>query len=537
MVTTASFTYPVLRLMIRIRNRLSLRYQKKVFMSALAILLVISVAITNFAHQDNIEIPSYEDYTIRGRNELQHSISSMRIFIGYSVHNEEESHRIHAMANDFSVNRIKLEMHTIEQQRALLVEHGEKCYPSDKFAVLKRYEELNIVTQAHYRHELWKYCALVVYGGAYIDKDSPLLKTYSDAFPLQSRNYAVIGSTIEKTIHGSVIILPEKNSPVALGMIKLIVDSGDSELDINPLLLQRKLYDLVSSDINMNAASRSLTPGIASGLQNEWVLLDQRCSFMRNDKSNGNIQTESYSPFECPPNKGYCCEIIEPENLSVVMITRYATFPIQYKMPFSLLQKPYAERLKQHSTNPNLPYISTIRETVLDRTETSQKSSFSTPNFYEILSEKECLPADKQCSTCLRNKSGANCVLCQKECSCYCDILCHEFPEPKFVKKHLHISLPPYKKDPSRFIPRIVHQTWFEDISAEKYPNMSRLIESWKQSGWEYRFYDDDAAADFLSTHFPPEVREAYDGTKNSRKTNSYYLLFNNYLIDIFFSC
>ena len=40
---------------------------------------------------------------------------------------------------------------------------------------------------------------------------------------------------------------------------------------------------------------------------------------------------------------------------------------------------------------------------------------------------------------------------------------------------------------------------------------MSRLIESFRQSGWEYQFYDDDQAAQFLSAHFPPQVREAYD--------------------------
>ena len=54
-------------------------------------------------------------------------------------------------------------------------------------------------------------------------------------------------------------------------------------------------------------------------------------------------------------------------------------------------------------------------------------------------------------------------------------------------------------------------QTWFEPVTTEKYPNMSRLIESWKRSGWEYHFWDDTSAAEFLSLHFPPEVREAYE--------------------------
>jgi len=47
-------------------------------------------------------------------------------------------------------------------------------------------------------------------------------------------------------------------------------------------------------------------------------------------------------------------------------------------------------------------------------------------------------------------------------------------------------------------------------VDREKYPNMSRLIESWRQSGWEYRFYDDNAASSFIATHFPHEVLEAY---------------------------
>jgi len=42
-------------------------------------------------------------------------------------------------------------------------------------------------------------------------------------------------------------------------------------------------------------------------------------------------------------------------------------------------------------------------------------------------------------------------------------------------------------------------------------PNFSRLTESWKQTNWEYRFYDDAQAAAFITTHFPEEVREAYD--------------------------
>jgi len=70
-----------------------------------------------------------------------------------------------------------------------------------------------------------------------------------------------------------------------------------------------------------------------------------------------------------------------------------------------------------------------------------------------------------------------------------------------------HTSLVLFFIDP--FLP--VHQTWFEPLSRESYPNMSRLVESFRMSGWEYKFYTDDEAGNFLSTHFPAEVREAYD--------------------------
>ena len=74
-------------------------------------------------------------------------------------------------------------------------------------------------------------------------------------------------------------------------------------------------------------------------------------------------------------------------------------------------------------------------------------------------------------------------------------------------------------------IPPIVHQTWFEPVSKEKYPNMSRLIRSFQLSGLQYKFYDDQAAQEFLAAHFPPEVKEAYDALLVSS-----FLLVCNYL-------
>ena len=36
-------------------------------------------------------------------------------------------------------------------------------------------------------------------------------------------------------------------------------------------------------------------------------------------------------------------------------------------------------------------------------------------------------------------------------------------------------------------------------------------MESFRRSGWDYRFYTDEECLQFITTHFPPEVREAYE--------------------------
>jgi mannosyltransferase OCH1-like enzyme len=36
-------------------------------------------------------------------------------------------------------------------------------------------------------------------------------------------------------------------------------------------------------------------------------------------------------------------------------------------------------------------------------------------------------------------------------------------------------------------------------------------VQSFRSSGWQHKFYTDVESASFLDTHFPKEVREAYD--------------------------
>ena len=161
----------------------------------------------------------------------------------------------------------------------------------------------------------------------------------------------------------------------------------------------------------------------------------------------------------------------------------------------------------------DLPYIATVRAFP---THAPPATVHETPNYFDILLRNNCLPHDKECFKCLKlgykeGDEGGDCHVCAAKCPCYCNALCQVRPPPKRLAAVWEVTPPRYRRDPGRLVPRVIHQTWFEPVTREKYPNMSRLIESFRQSGWEYTFYDDDSAAQFLSAHFPPAVREAYD--------------------------
>lgn len=73
---------------------------------------------------------------------------------------------------------------------------------------------------------------------------------------------------------------------------------------------------------------------------------------------------------------------------------------------------------------------------------------------------------------------------------------------------HVDVTMP---DDGNPRIPRIVHQTWFEDITMDRYGDLVRLQDSWKNSGWEYRFYSDVDAKDFILRNFPRHFADAFD--------------------------
>jgi Glycosyltransferase sugar-binding region containing DXD motif len=418
-----------------------------------------------------------------------------------------------------------------------------KCAGGD---ATERLKVLRQSKQPHLASELLKYCALQYHrGGLYIDSQSALTSTLDhilakttsvirpdgtvQVLPGQSQhNLAVINDpkVAPNSIHGALFyIVPydkSSSNSVVDGMIEVLMTTNIKVLESSPLLLPKSLYDFVAAHARVATLSAGLTVGGASGAtgnndiyNKNWYLLQHTCTLYALGQREVTTPVSSYAlnsyrlTQNCPEPNGFCCSIFDPVAHSPAMMTKHMLLPYQILPSASDLPRPINAEAG-HYDEDDLPFISTISEVVHTRPE----EPLLTPNFFETLLQNDCLPSDKKCSDCLRNKQGANCRHCASVCPCYCKTLCHIPVEDKFVSKSITVKPPLYARDPSRLIPRIIHQTFFEDVTSEKYPNMSRLVESFKQSGWVYRFYDDDTSLNFLSTHFPPEVRQAYEALR-----------------------
>ena len=114
------------------------------------------------------------------------------------------------------------------------------------------------------------------------------------------------------------------------------------------------------------------------------------------------------------------------------------------------------------------------------------------PSLTDLLRENDAIP-DSECRRCL--EAGGTCAsLCQP----YLRILCQIRPPRKPVTEVWNVSTPTI-----RHIPHVVHQ-----VQAS-----NRVVESFRQSGWEHRSYSDMERSDFLREHFPASLMDAYDAS------------------------
>jgi Glycosyltransferase sugar-binding region containing DXD motif len=112
------------------------------------------------------------------------------------------------------------------------------------------------------------------------------------------------------------------------------------------------------------------------------------------------------------------------------------------------------------------------------------------------------------CHRCLKTSYAGTFDACNKYCrSCYQDIVC---TEPLRKTATIDVIVTESRDSQEKRIPRIIHQTYFEALAPSRYPHLQRLQNSWKASGWDYRFYSDADCHEYIQMNYPDRFSEAY---------------------------
>jgi len=426
--------------------------------------------------------------------------------------------------------------------------HNSTSNSNNRNVIAKRFDEFQRRGYGHLSTELWKYCAMYRQrprqqqqqqqrdknGGdgagsrsvLYLDLESPLLVRLQDLLASHpDSNIAVSGeSYMSGTVHGSLLRLrADQIETVAGKMLQLLVRTPVDVLANNHVLIPRTLYALIiastggSSNNNNNSSSSSTS---------SWYFLEQDCmmeSLPRRRYYSSSVSAwttaDSYRlSHRCPQPSSFCCSVFDEASQHVIQMTRHPLHPLP-EIGFDdgsssktnggssvRARRPY-NSIGRYDPK-DIPYMSTVTETILHESAARPKSM----GLFDELLRNNCLPTEK-CNDCLRDFAGG-CEQCAMECSCYCRTLCQFQTAPPYVSKRLLVSPPPYSRDPNRLIPRIVHQLTPEDLAAPDaehyYPDTSRVVQTFRKSGWEYRYYLEQDVENFLSTHFPKEILSAY---------------------------
>jgi hypothetical protein len=130
---------------------------------------------------------------------------------------------------------------------------------------------------------------------------------------------------------------------------------------------------------------------------------------------------------------------------------------------------------------------------------------------------RPALPCNDRCGVAgpnLKSKNAKRNRWCRANCSPSCKLYICQLgnPPPMPVVSEIHVYRPAPSTARDRLVPRIIHQTWREPITRERYPNWSGFQQTFlEQKGYEYRFYSDSEAREILQMQFPPEVVMAFD--------------------------
>lgn len=453
-------------------------------------------------------------------------------------------------SNNIISNNAKVEFHfyTRQEQKQFLKKFGDKCYnndrkplsPSSTLSITEQFDRLSY----HLSLELWKYCALYIATTTTKRNDYSIETIYWDVEQVQP---LISWQDLPKNTN-TIIFVPSEDSELSVkkffahpGWLQVTTQKKDNlhyfegSSSSLPWIQEVIEYLMETEHITMSKLASTVALHVQQQQSDtasktkmfKTKVLEAKCFGLGSDKQNSMV------PYHCPYIGFFCCQVwndshtlspIKPElanqgNPSFMLKNPLIPAPPLSKYTTNnghgsdILPNPPEKKLTPVSNSVSPEIASIYERSIVKITDTDY---FDTANFMDILIQNGCLPNTKECFQCLKRSNGG-CEYCLNECRCYCRALCNIRPEAKPIAGAFDVFPPEYlsRSDIAgreiRRIPRIIHQTWYENVTKSKYPNMSRLISSWKYSGWKHNFYTDDDMVVFLKEFFPKQVLEAFN--------------------------
>lgn len=345
-------------------------------------------------------------------------------------------------------------------------------------ALLKSFDILPTVDKVH----LWSLCAVYVYGGIFI----------GDRMSIQQQS-------VEDLLLDTEGILSPAQHDAPLAVVKFEqVSANTKQISMLAATPRHPHLRCVLSKLE-----RERSIDASQILQTFFLPASQEDIPNLQPREWNQITTDcGYGRFVAQA----CCQPGRVTTLDTIPSARELARSVSESEGYTFLQVMYAEQAK--NLTPKEGSYTTVDIVQGPKVKFPVRSRKVT---LESRLRKKRVEPGWLCSRCIHAPLFGSLDKCGSVCpSGYETLMCRspDVPERADIPMHVKVS---FSDKTEKMIPRIIHQTYFEDMTLDRYPELVRLQNSWKNSGWEYRFYNDVTAKQYILTNFPPRFVDAFD--------------------------
>lgn len=373
------------------------------------------------------------------------------------------------------------------EMRQLVQDTAAQLHP-EEFAqpVVQIYDRLAAPDKIH----LWSFCAVYLYGGIFVATRKPLLQPMFDDF-LFKHDSLVNGNLLDST---AVVVVEEESATKErditllaatprhglLGCILLGLEEIDPDDDQNNILHQLLTF-AAAKDMERQ---KQVVPFPSS------TLFSRRNDFCTVNACQNNIESASIARdfLQAHDHSGSCAMYMH--------LVRSQTI---------------AGKVDKPSTKRALVEIRLRTKTSTDGTQRTKQKKIT----LQSQMRKRGVQPGWFCNRCLNWAALGTFDSCKRFCSVgYEELICDFTDSMKKEVVNIDVKVrgaPSPATTTSKAIPPIIHQTWFEDITFDRYPQLARIQASWRNSGWDFRFYTDESARKYIIDNYPFHFLEAFD--------------------------